>query len=477
MNGKKQKARQTKSFGYGIFIIMLSLICTQLQAAQTAKPAARPNIILILADDQGWNGLSARMDPNLPGSGSTYYNTPNIAKLAAQGFRFSQAYSAAATCGPSRRSIQYGRSPSSLEIFASPKWGKTNLTGKPSESLIVTLKKVCPEYVAAHFGKWHMPTSPKDLGYDFNDGKNSNGTGQSDDVNDPKRIFELSRKSVDFIEKQVKASKPFYLQISHYANHTKYQALQKTINKYETEHADKATKYQNSPLWAAMNENLDTGVGMVLDKIKELGIEDNTYVIYTADNGFEGRGSAQLPVEERKFHKAYPLMAHKYVINEGGIRVPFIVRGPGIPAGGYSKERVVGYDIFPTILDLLGFVDDVPEVVEGGSLLPLLQSGGKKKVVRKNPFMVFRYTRDARDVCIIQDDYKLLKEIDSGKMHLWKIDEDLSEQNNLLKEQPERAEKMYATMTEYFKRFDWDESQSIERDFSKDNKQKGTSRH
>ncbi len=448
-----------------LFVVMLSCVvmvvaATSVFAGEGRNSDVRPNFVFILADDQGWNGLSTQMDPDLPGSGSTYYRTPNLDKLASQGMRFSRAYSSSATCGPSRYSIQYGRSPSSLGLFASTSWGEINFTGKNSESLLVTLKKACPEYAAAHFGKWHIKALPEELGFDIDDGTNGNGEGNSKDAKDPKKIFEITNKGIKFMEQQAKDGKPFFLQISHYANHKAYQALAETIEKYETKYAGDATEYQNSPLWAAMNENLDAGVGMVLDKIKELGIEDNTYVIYTADNGYEGRDCATSPVEERVFHKAYPLLAHKYVINEGGIRVPFIVRGPGIPAGASSKTRVVGHDIFPTILDVVGHADKIPESIEGGSLLPLLQSGGKKKVVREDPFMVFRYTRDARDVCIIQDDYKLLKELASGKMHLWKIDEDLGEQKNLFKDQPERADKMYATMTEYFKRFGWDESQS-----------------
>ena len=425
------------------------------------KKGKMPNIVLILADDQGWNALSTRMDPHEPGSGSTYYQTPRLAKLASEGMRFSRAYSPAPTCSPTRHSIQFGRTPSSLGLRAqSP---PSDLKAEPADALANVLKKAQPEYVTAHLGKWHMLQSPDELGFDVNDGETGNSDGNdASDPDDPKKIFSLSRRANEFMQAQVQADRPFFLQISHYADHLAYRALQKTIEEYENEHAENATEYQNSPLWAAMNENLDTGVGMVLDKIDELGIADDTYVIYTGDNGYESKVDQWLPVVERTFNKAYPLLSHKYLINEGGLRVPFIVRGPGIPAGAASRTPVIGYDIFPTIMDIVGHPDKLPNIAEGGSLLPLLQSGGKKTVQRKDPFFVFRYTKvkGALDIAIVQGDYKLLKEIESDTLHLWDLTEDLGEQNNLIDQQPERAQEMYDAMTAYFASVGWDESQA-----------------
>ena len=291
----------------------------------TVADAGKPNFVLILADDQGWNALSTRMDPDDPGSGSTYYRTPNLDKLAAQGMRFSQAYAPAPTCSPTRHALQFGRSPASLKIFGAD--GIRNWDARNDESLANTLKKIDSNYVCAHLGKWHIGRSPEALGYDVSDGSTANGTGNSDDPDDPKRIIDLSRRSNQFIRRQVDAGKPFFLQISHYANHLRFEAKPETIKKYETEHADKATPYQNSPLWAAMNENLDAGIGMVLDQIDELGIADNTYVFYTADNGYELKRDLGKPIHERGYYKAYPQRSHKYTVSEGGIRVPFIVRG------------------------------------------------------------------------------------------------------------------------------------------------------
>ena len=431
-----------------------------LMAGATAFAGAdkAANIILILADDQGWNALSTRMDPDEPGSGSTYYQTPRLAKLAREGMRFSQAYSPAPTCSPTRHAIQFGRSPSSLKIWGAD--GIRNWDAEDDESLANVLKRLHPEYVCAHFGKWHIGHTPDQLGYDVHDGPNGNATGNSKDPEDPKKIFELSRKANEFMAKQVEAGRPFFLQISHYADHLRYQALQTTVDKYENELADKATQYQKNPLWAAMNENLDAGVGMVLDKIDELGIRDNTYVIYTADNGYEDKKDFGKPVHERGYYKAYPQRSHKYHVSEGGIRVPFIVRGPGVQADTHSATPVVGTDVFTTVMDIVGSVGRVPERVEGASLLAHLKSGGAEPVRRKDPFLVFKYTkpRVPNDMTIVQGDYKLIKDIDTQRIFLFNLKEDIGESNNLADEEPELAKRMYDDMIAYFKRFGWDES-------------------
>ena len=293
--------------------------------------------------------------------------------------------------------------------------------------------------------------------------KNPRARNNPDSKNpkDPKFIFSLTEKANAFIEKQAKAGRPFFLQISHYADHLKYQALEETIEKYRTEHAEKATKYQNSPLFAAMNENLDTGIGKVLDKIDELGIRDNTYVIFTSDNGFEDRKDRNdTPVDKRGYYKAFPQRSHKYTVSEGGIRVPFIVRGPGIPANAHSSIPVIGTDVFPTVMHIMDGADRIPEKVEGASLLDHLKSGGEKPVSRKDPFLVFKYTKPhlRHDLAIVQGKYKLIKDADSGRIFLYDLKDDIGESRDLSKEQPERTKEIYRQMTDYFKRFGWDES-------------------
>ena len=429
-----------------------------------------PNIILILADDQGWNALSTRMDPDMPGSGSTYYQTPRLAQLATEGMRFSQAYAPAPTCSPTRYAIQFGRSPSSLQIWAADNIGK-NVDAVVKDALANRLKQANPDYVCAHMGKWHIEWEPSELGYDvaeYGDGHDPNATRGKNRNNpdsphprDPRFIFSLTRKANAFMEKQVQKDRPFFLQISHYANHLTYQALPETIEKYKTQHADKATPYQNSPLWAAMNENLDTGVGSVLDKIDELGIRENTYVIYTADNGYEDKHDFHKPVDERGYYKAYPQRSHKYHVSEGGIRVPFIVRGPGIPANTHSTEPVVGTDIYTTAMDIIDGTRQLPDTVEGASLLDHLKSNGEQPIQRKDPFLVFKYTKpnNRHDLTIVQGRHKLIKDADSDQLLLYDLVEDIGESNDLAEEKPALTKQLYAQLTAYFKRLDWDESE------------------
>jgi arylsulfatase A len=276
----------------------MKLFLTLLWINISAFSAEKANIILLLTDDQGWNALSIQADPAIPSSGSRYYQTPFATKLAEEGIRFSMAYSAAPTCGPSRTSIQYGQSPSKLGKFAEllPK----NLPSV-SDAMVSRLKKAHPEYQAAHFGKWHQRTrSPEQIGYDVSDGQTMND--QSQDVLDPKMSFSLAKKANAFIEEQVTAKNPFFMQVSFYANHLKYQALASTIEKYEKLSAN-ANEYQKSPLWAAMNEDLDTAIGQILNKVDELGIKENTYIIYTADNGYENKKNSGKEVDERTFLK------------------------------------------------------------------------------------------------------------------------------------------------------------------------------
>jgi len=428
--------------------------------AFSASAKDQPNIIFILTDDQGWNSLSIQADPAIPDSGSKYFKTPHTSKLAKEGIRFSMAYSPAPTCGPSRTSIQYGMSPISVGKFAE----KLPTSLPPAtDAMIMRLKKAFPQYKAAHFGKWHQRTrAPKDIGYDDSDGQTMNGEGNSKDPLDPKKTFSLAKKSNEFISKQVKDGNPFFLQVSFYANHLKYQALPETIAKYEKA-SDQASEYHNSALWAAMNEDLDTAVGMILNQVEKLGIKDNTYIIYTADNGYENKKDSNKPVEDRKFYKAFPLRSHKYMISEGGLRVPFIIKGPGIPPNSTSRVPVVGWDILPTVLDMAGAENQIPKVVEGGSLLACAKSGGKSPVKRLDPFMVFRYTKahGALDISIVQNGYKYLKEIRSGKEHLWSLWDDLGESKNLISTMPEKATELKKQLKSYLARHKWDENEHI----------------
>ncbi len=217
-----------------------------------------------------------------------------------------------------------GRSTTSLN--AADKWSR-NWRAPASDSLANTLKRANSAYRAAHLGKWQWPQSPESMGYDVSDGNTQNEDGESSDPNDPKQSFGITRRAQRFMESQVKENHPFYLQLSYYAVHNPSQALAATLKKYQ----DRAGVVDpNRSLMAAMSEDFDTCIGQVVKKLDDLGIAGNTYIIYISDNG----GRTRI------------LKGGKANLGEGGIRVPLIVKGPGIRGGVYANEPVVGYDHF-----------------------------------------------------------------------------------------------------------------------------------
>ena len=294
-----------------------------------------PNFIFILVDDQGWNGTSVQMMNTEPLSKSDYHSTPNLEKLASRGIRFSNAYASAPVCAPSRYSIQFGKTPARMS-FIRVGMSTSHINHKELVSIPKALKKINKEYVAAHFGKWGIGSIPETLGYDYSDGptKNKDGGLVNDrtqwnhvSVEDPKNIFSITQKAVDFMEKNTIEKKPFYLQISHYAVHASIQSKKETF----LNQAKKPLGAQHiNPGFAAMTEDLDKGLGIILDKISQLGIQDNTYVIYMSDNG----SVPNIP-GAKKYTKSYnyPLKRGKWDALEGGLRVPLVIAGPGIEFG------------------------------------------------------------------------------------------------------------------------------------------------
>ena len=380
-----------------------------------------PNIVLILTDDQGWTGTSVQIDPRNPDSRSDFHQTPNLEALAAAGMRFSSAY-AATVCSPTRAAIQTGKSPAQLQMTDHVARAETGTetflsyyVGKPlsaplpraalpgSEITIAErIRQAYPNYRSAYVGNWglgHGNSNSERQGYIT---PTEMGLPRSED---PKRSFTRSRTANAYMEHRVNIAKPFFIQISYAAVHGPSRPRQATLSKYEqltpgNRHSD--------PRYAAMTEDLDTAVAMVLDKIEQLGIEDNTYVIYFSDNG--ARRSSNEPV----------LFQGKGTLWEGGIRVPMIVKGPGVEPGTSSDVPVNAMDLFTTITDLAGVTDPLPNGVEGASLRPILENGGQlpegmtslRREFAENGelFSHFpRYFAGPPQSVVIDGDYKLMK--------------------------------------------------------------------
>ncbi len=399
---------------------MKAIILASLFGITSFVCAKAPNILFILADDQSWNGTSVRMKADEPQSGSSVFKTPNLEKLAAQGMTFSQAYAAHCKCECSRASIQMGRTTTTLNA---PNKSSRNWSAPVTDSLVNTLKKAEGNYRAAHFGKWQWFHTPESMGYDASDGITTNEDGDTTDPNDPKQSFSITRRAKAFMEAQVKSGHPFYLQLSYYAVHQKPQALASTLKKYASLSAGGGR--EDRAVVAAMTEDLDTCIGEVLQKLDELGIADETLVIYTSDNG----GRTEI------------LNGGKGDLGEGGIREPLIVRGHGVKPGTRCDTPVISYDLTATVLDFASPGFALPKGVEGGSWKPLLLSGGREPVLRPIDRFVWHQAVEVAhpQSAIRKGDYKLLYFWDTKEGLLFDLKNDLGETRDISKQKPEIA--------------------------------------
>jgi arylsulfatase A len=334
-----------------------------------------PNIVFILADDMGCAQLGCY--------GSSFYQTPHIDKLASEGMLFTNAYAAAAVCSPTRASIMTGKYPARLHLtdfiagnnrddypLTQPEWQKF----LPLEE--ITFAEVLKEhgYKTAHFGKWHLspektppeslPFNPVKQGFDedFVTYKPSPGLEQpwQDAEFDAHNVDTITSLSLAFMERN--RENPFFLFVSHNTIHDPLKERAGTIRKYENMPA--SGEPENHPVIAAMVERLDNCCGKIFSKIKELGLEDNTIVIFFADNGGKHRYAAQTPFR-----------AGKGWLYEGGIREPLMVKWKDVVNPGTTSESmIISNDFFPTFLEMAGIEFNDLENMDGKSLVPVLKN-------------------------------------------------------------------------------------------------------
>lgn len=418
-----------------------------------------PNFIVILVDDQGWNGTSVQMSDKEPLSKSDYHLTPNLKKLANNGMRFSSAYASAPVCSPSRYAIQLGQTPARLRMIRVG-MNTNHINHNTPFTIPKLLKKINPNYKTAHFGKWGIDVDPSVLGYDESDGITGNKDGGFDYKNhkkqwrnniseDPKKIFSTTNSAIDFIERQADDNSPFFLQISHYAVHSDIMMREATLDKYQ---GLPKGKHQNHAGFAAMTEDLDTGVGLLLDKIKALGLENDTYIIYTSDNG----AVPMMPPRMRYINGSNtPLSRGKWDAMEGGIRVPFIIAGPKIKAGIESRVPISFSDLLPSILDIAGNKLPQYDHLDGGSFKKVAFKNGKGKVKRNNDAIVFHVPYEngialkRAHSAIIVDNFKLLKFYDNNQLMLFELNSDYGEKNDLSQVLIEKTKTLEATLEAY----------------------------
>ena len=435
-------------------------------SSEATDTEAPPNIVFILIDDQGWTDLGTRMDSDVEDSASDYYETPNIDQLAAQSLRFSDAYSPAPICTPSRASILTGKSPQQMgftdilesrpgsrrfsDLYAGKKLiGPQPVEGLPDDELTIaelinTLVK--EDYATAHFGKWHVGGGgPGNHGFEAHDGStgNHNLDAHGEDPN-PKDVFGITGRAIAFMRSQVHSGRPFFMQLSHYANHVPLSAMNETVAKYREK--EKGERHTN-PVYAALNENLDTTIGRLMEALREFGIDHNTYIVYTSDNG--GSMNIKNPVTNNA-----PLRKGKTWVYEGGIRVPFMVMGPGIEPGE-SAVPVIGWDLVPTFCEMLGCDGELPEEIEGGSLSPILR-GQSDKVHRPHGEALYWHfphylTRKGATPhsAVRVGKFKLVRFYHHKRSELYDLSVDIGETNDISVQHPDVVSSMEEQLSAY----------------------------
>ena len=434
-----------------------------------------PNFIIIYMDDLGWHQTSVRMMESEPSSRHSFYKTPNVERLAQMGMRFSNGYAATATCTGSRVSIQFGQTSARTQyryVF-DVYHKKQRPEGYAGQySLADAVKTADKNYVAAHFGKG-MTEKLKLVNYDITDeyeqyAPNGNLHGEKIDIpsrkdlplDNPKRIYSLIDESMKFL-KEIAGKRPFLMMVSHYSVHVphaasqkymdkwqaKYDALEKPLDKEELRLFERECK----PLYGAMLEETDQHIGILLDYLEKTGQLDKTYFFFTSDNGSE---CIPLTRENRRYNG--PLQEGKYSCFEGGIRVPFVVAGPGIQAGTFCDVPVVQWDLLATLHDLSGNRTPLPEDIDGGSLRDVLFNGNKGKVRRNAPGIIHHFPSHYQvPISAIRiGDYKFMRNMNTDEVKLFNVAEDYREEYDLAQKMPKKVASMDKILRTYVKEVD-----------------------
>ena len=419
-----------------------------------------PNVVYINVDDLGYKDVGFM--------GSTYYDTPNLNTLATEGMVFTNGYAAAANCAPSRACLMTGQntprhgvytvSPSARGHKKSRKLIPTKNTDHIT-SEVQTLAELFKSkgYTTGTFGKWHISNNPLRDGFDVNYGGNYKGNPGKNGYTAPYNQLpnldiapegenltdRLTSETIKFITQN--KDKPFFAYIPFYTVHTPLMGKTKLVNKYKNKQGSNG---QNNPVFAAMVENMDTNVGKILATLKDLGLEKNTLVVFTSDNG-----------GIRAISNQTPLRAGKGSYYEGGTRVPLIVKYPKIIQSGLTNNTpVINLDFFPTFMEVLN-INSINQDLDGVSILPLL----KGKTINERPlfwhFPIYlqAYNQkedDGRDPLfrtrpgstVLYKNWKLHHYFEDGDLELYNLTTDLGERNDLSKVNPTKTKELYTML-------------------------------
>jgi arylsulfatase A len=422
----------------------------------TATPR-RPNIVLVFADDLGWNQLGCY--------GNAFYETRNLDRLAAGGMRFTDAYAAAPVCSPTRASLMTGKYPARLHLtdyipgnpypharLVTPAW--TAYLPRSEVTIAELLQR--GGYVSGHFGKWHLnkdkqyapgrPRDPASQGFDDvlttrkPNSKETAHAGADPDA-DPHHVKAITDRAIAFIERH--RDGPFFCYLAHNSIHNPVMEYAPRIVKYATK-AAACNRTGNNPVHGAMVETLDRSVGRLMQTLEQLGIAENTLLIFYSDNGaLFGRAGRE------------PFYGAKADLYEGGIRVPLIVRWPAaVEPGSVCHELVSSVDFLPTFAALAGIELADPQV-DGVSLVPALT--GRGPIGRTTLYWHYPHYHSAGIApsgAIRDGKYKLIewfeKSVDgqagTGPLELYDLAADPGERHSLVAAMPDKTAQMHAKL-------------------------------
>lgn len=447
-----------------VLIALSSLSAATLQAAD--GPGNRPNIVFFLADDLGYMDIGA----NNP---QTFYETPNIDGLAKRGMRFTQGYAACCVCSPTRASIMTGKYPPRTGITDFiPGMRNGKLKSAPNADHLrleeITIAESLREagYATFFAGKWHLGGGEFYPGAQGFPQEVTNSQGKQGNVqfwypksdlpvpsqqDDPKTTDRIINEAVRFIDAHKDG--PFYAYLPFLAVHTPIGARPELLAKYKTKQAAapadawgqererQVRLVQNQGNYAAMLEQLDTGIGRVLAALEKNGLTEKTIVVFMSDNGglstSEGHPTSNLPL---RAGKGWPY--------EGGVREPWIICAPSVAKPGSTCDTpVISTDYYPTLLELAGLPLKPQQHVDGVSLVPLLKGEG---VERGKP-LFWHYPHygnqgGAPYGAIRDGDWKLIEWYENGALELYNISRDIGEKHDLVAQQPDKVKELHVKL-------------------------------
>jgi arylsulfatase A-like enzyme len=419
----------------------------------------KPNIIFVLGDDLGWAELGCY--------GNKFNETPHLDALAARSVLFTDAYAAAPVCSPYRAALMTGQVPARVGItdYLRPDDPKHLSTSH------VTIAKLLKRagYATGILGKWHLTgyassgakeVPPGEHGFDETILSEDSGIGGGSyfhpyhfnksvkrRLDAPEYLIDrMNVEAVEFIQRH--AAGPFFLFFSHYAVHTRLLGRPDLVAKYEAKpDAGKGPRAKrNNPHLAAQLESIDAGIGMIVDKLKQLGLADDTVLVFTGDNGGETTVTTNAPWR-----------AGKSTLYEGGVREPLIVHWSGVtPAGKVCKTPTMNIDFYPTFAEMAGAKPDPAQQLDGLSIAPLLKDPAAKlprdTLCWHYPLAEPHFLGGRSAGAIRQGDWKLIEFFDTGNVELYDLAADAGETKDLAGQTPDKARQLQGALAAWRKR-------------------------